>query len=75
MPQIDMQALFEITMRVLSEDTVEDARDFVDLVTKAAEIVKKAGLRILGIESRSVREPYMREIQEVVASYNESDAK
>ena len=67
--QLDMEKLFALTMRILSEETVHEAQDFIELVGKAAEIVKSAGLRILGVDSRTLLNPHEDEIMQVVNAY------
>lgn len=45
---LDLSALYEIALRVVSVETVTDAREFAAKVREASEIVIAAGLRIAG---------------------------
>ena len=51
---IDLDRLWQIAGRLVSIETVHDAREFADTIQQAADIVTQAGLRIAGVQSRAV---------------------
>lgn len=72
---VDMQKVSAIVWRILSEDTVQDARAAAEKIKEAAEILTNAGLRILGVdqeyraETRSRSLDQERIVTEIVAEY------
>lgn len=66
---LDAEKLFAIAWRICSDETVDETQELALLIKRAAELVIKAGQRILGIETRAIDDPDADLVGRIVEEY------